>query len=207
MAAPVSKTSGGLLTRVVVGSALAAVAIAAVWAGGVAFTALVATACLLMSAEWSVMHGVARGFRLASLVALAFVGLVATTYGAADALIVLAASAGVIGLFMRGFDRRRAFWVAAGLLYCGLPMVALLWLRSIPDWSCSVGGGQLRDRMGNRHRCIFCGSAMGGPKLAPAISPNKTWAGVAGGVTGGRLSIGAMTALFQQRTLCRQRFA
>lgn len=177
----VAKTPGGLLTRVVVGALLAAVAIAAVWAGGIAFTALVATACLLMSAEWSVMHGVPRGFRLASLVVLAFVAGVTVYVSAADALIVLAASAGAIGLFMRGFDRKRAFWVAAGLLYCGLPMVALLWLRAVTGvatyvvwifvvvWSADIGA-------------YLVGRAVGGAKFAPSISPNKTWAGVFGGV-------------------------
>ena len=60
-------------------------------------------------------------------------------------------------------------------------MVALLWLRSIPDgaawvavsfaivWTTDIGA-------------YFTGRAIGGAKLAPTISPNKTWAGVAGGV-------------------------
>jgi phosphatidate cytidylyltransferase len=179
MAAP--RVSGGLATRVVVGVALAAVAIAAVWAGGVAFTALVATAVLLMSAEWSVMHGVSRGFRLASLVALAFVAGVTVYVSAIDALVVLAASAGVIGLFMRGFDRKRAFWVAAGLLYCGLPMVALLWLRGhenglgIVAWTFAVVWT-------TDIAAFFVGRFIGGPKLAPSISPNKTIAGLLGGI-------------------------
>ncbi|MBC7497910.1 MAG: phosphatidate cytidylyltransferase [Sphingomonadaceae bacterium] len=183
MAAPEAapRTPGGLLTRVVVGVALAGVAIAAVWAGGVAFTALVATACLLMSAEWSVMHGVARGFRLASLVALAFVAGVTVYVSALDALIVLAANAAVIGLFMRGFDRRRAFWVVAGLLYCGLPMVALLWMRQQPggqEWVIYVFAVVWATDIG----AFFVGRAIGGARFAPAISPNKTWAGVCGGI-------------------------
>jgi phosphatidate cytidylyltransferase len=29
---------------------------------------------------------------------------------------------------------------------------------------------------------FFAGRAIGGPRLAPTISPNKTWAGLAGGI-------------------------
>jgi phosphatidate cytidylyltransferase len=118
--AEMAAASGDLATRVVVGAILIAVAIAAVWAGGIAFTALVAVAVLLMSAEWSVMNGIPRGFRLASLAVLAFTGGMAETQSATQALIVLAAAAGLLGLFMRGFDRPRAFWIAAGLLYCAI---------------------------------------------------------------------------------------
>ena len=185
---------GGLATRVVTGVALAAVAIAAVWAGGVAFTALVSVAVLLMSAEWSVMHGIARGFRLASLVVLAFVAGVTVYVGAADALIVLAASAGAIGLFMRGFDRRRAFWVAAGLIYCGLPMVALLWLRG-HEGGVLLAGWPLAIVWATDIAAFFVGRSLGGPLLAPGISPKKTWAGAFGGVTAAAM-LGALVPLY-----------
>ncbi len=198
MAAPgaAPRVSGGLLTRVVVGTALAAVAIAAVWAGGIAFTALVMAAVLLMSAEWSVMHGVTRGFRLASLVALAFTGVVATTYGAPDGLIVLAVSAGAIGLFMRGFDRQRAFWVTAGLLYCGLPMIALLWLRGVPTSGGGLTAAVLVIVWVTDIGAFFAGRTIGGPKLAPTISPNKTWAGAIGGIVAA-VVVAAISGTFQ----------
>lgn len=186
MAAPGAMRSGVLLTRVVVGAALAVVAIAAVWTGGLAFTALVTAAVLLMNAEWNVMHGIVRGRRLASLVALALSAVVQTRYGALDALIALAASAGAIGLFLRGYDRKRAAWVAAGLLYCGLPMVALLWLRQLPEGGAVVTW--IFAVVWATDICaFFVGRAVGGAKLLPSISPNKTWAGVAGGVIGASL--------------------
>ena len=176
-----SRASGGLTTRVVVGVALAAVAVAAIWAGGLAFTTLVAAAVLLMSAEWSVMHRIPRGFRLASLVGLAFVGIISVRLSALDALVALGVMAAVLGLFMRGFDRRRAVSIAAGILYCGLPMVALLWLRALP-LGLALVAGTFAVVWATDIGAYFAGRAIGGPRFAPTISPNKTWAGVAGGV-------------------------
>ena len=39
----------------------------------------------------------------------------------------------------------------------------------------------------------FAGRAIGGPKLAPRISPNKTWAGLIGGMAGAAV-VGAVAA-------------
>ena len=41
---------------------------------------------------------------------------------------------------------------------------------------------------------FFAGRTFGGPKLAPKISPNKTWSGLAGGVIASML-IGLMSSL------------
>lgn len=181
-AAELKHDSGGLATRVVVGVVLIVVACAAVWFGGLAFTALVAAAVLLMSAEWSVMHGIPRGFRLACLVILAFTGGVAAHQSSVDAVVVLAAAAGLLGLFMRGFDRQRAFWLAAGLLYCGLPMIALIWLRGLPNVGIGLTIAVLAVVWATDIGAYFAGRAIGGAKLAPTISPNKTRAGALGGI-------------------------
>ncbi len=71
--------------------------------------------------------------------------------------------------------------LVAGLPYVILPVAALILLRARPDglalclwtlvivWATDIGA-------------YFAGRAIGGPKLAPAISPAKTWAGLGGGV-------------------------
>ena len=43
----------------------------------------------------------------------------------------------------------------------------------------------------------FAGRAIGGPKLAPRISPNKTWAGLLGGMVGAGLSGWLARPLFE----------
>ncbi len=75
----------------------------------------------------------------------------------------------------------RATWLVAGLLYVGLAIQGLWRVRALDDgfvmaawlflavWGTDVGG------------YVF-GRMIGGVKVAPAISPSKTWAGVLGGV-------------------------
>ncbi|HVH48468.1 MAG TPA: phosphatidate cytidylyltransferase [Sphingomicrobium sp.] len=79
-------------------------------------------------------------------------------------------------------------WSVAGFLYALFPALALLWIRDRADsgfelliwvfivtWSTDIGA-------------YFAGRAIGGPKLAPAISPNKTVAGLFGGIVSAGLA-------------------
>jgi phosphatidate cytidylyltransferase len=73
-------------------------------------------------------------------------------------------------------------WRLVGALYIGIPCWALLSLRADP-----VAG---RDTLFWLLAVVWAadtgaytfGRLIGGPKLAPVISPNKTWAGLAGGI-------------------------
>jgi phosphatidate cytidylyltransferase len=204
--------SGGLLVRIATGIVLVALALFAVWQGGLVFTALAAAAGLLMFAEWAVMHRLSRGVRLAGLVVIAAVVLMLTLglVVPGEALMTLAAAAPILGMFAARFgalngnddgngkflqDRSAGFLTAWGLLYCGLPVLALVWLRSLPlglevvvflmlcVWSADI-------------LAYFAGRILGGPKLAPAISPKKTWAGAIGGVIGAMIIAGGLAAVW-----------
>jgi phosphatidate cytidylyltransferase len=94
-----------------------------------------------------------------------------------------------IGLLMEWIGLVRAFaksqaslivWTFAGLSYVGIATGSMLFLRDA-DWVSTllafVGIVVATDT-----GAYFSGRALGGPKIAPSISPSKTWAGLGGGM-------------------------
>ena len=74
----------------------------------------------------------------------------------------------------------RGAWGVAGLIYIGLAAATLMSLRAPYDGIFNVGQVLLAV-IGVDIGAYFAGRAIGGPKIAPSISPSKTWAGLIGG--------------------------
>ena len=87
-------------------------------------------------------------------------------------------------------------WRFFGFFYCLLPAVSLLWIRERAEYE-GVGTGfdlliwVFLVVWATDIGAYFSGRAIGGPKLAPSISPNKTIAGLVGGVACAALMAGA----------------
>ena len=93
-------------------------------------------------------------------------------------------------------------WQAAGFVYALVPALALLWIRErfqvggtamglelllwvfVTTWSVDIGA-------------YFAGRTIGGPRLAPRISPNKTWAGLIGGMLAAAVFGGLWASVLQ----------
>lgn len=161
---------------------LAALAFALAWAGVLPFAVLVLAVALIMSWEWSkVVRGagvdvslVVHGLSVIAAVALASFG-----FAALGVAVLLIGTIIVLALEFGGHP----LFSAAGVMYTGLPAVALLWLRgSEPHGFNAILFIVLVVAATDTAAYAF-GRLLGGPRLATAISPNKTWSGLIGGIS------------------------
>ena len=196
---PADGAGRALRLRILSGTVLAAVALGDVALGGWFFTGFVVLAVAAMAWEWAGLAApaTAAGRHLLVLSALAVPAAALTLVMAGDVaaalrLILLGAvlCAGLAALIPGGLVDRTAL----GVLYLGLPAVALVWLRVDP----ARGGGWvvlwlLFVVWATDVAAFMVGRTVGGPRLAPAISPGKTWSGLAGGVAGAMI-VGELVA-------------
>ena len=161
---------------------LAPLALAAVWVGMPWFALAVAAVLVLAGGEWRRLCGLeARGVGTVLLTLPAFLALVVGLAGPGSGLILLLLAL-ASAAFAFGSPAGERAWAGAGVLVLGLATVAAIVLRVRTEagpalvvflfavvWLADIGG-------------YAFGRALGGPKLAPRISPAKTWAGAAGAV-------------------------
>ncbi|MEE8333922.1 MAG: phosphatidate cytidylyltransferase [Alphaproteobacteria bacterium] len=187
--APPSDGSGHhstLKKRVLSSLVLGPVALGALFAGGAWFVAMVLVMVSAMAWEWRRLCTGGQ-FDLAgwlfTIGVLASVGAV-PFFGLTGALGAGAVVAAVVGLAAKiGGDRNTA-WSVAGVVAIAVTGIALVWLRAHPTDGLGIVLWLLVAVWFTDCCAYFTGRRIGGPKLAPAISPGKTWSGLAGGVIG-----------------------
>ena len=104
-------------------------------------------------------------------------------------------------LSVAAWRRNNPGWHAAGVLYLGIPSLSLISLRDFAGhgewvlialflvvWATDTGA-------------LVCGNVIGGPRLAPNLSPNKTWAGTIGGVAAAGVVLAVFIAVMGGRVL------
>ncbi len=132
---------------------------------------------------------------LTGLVMIAVALVAAAKGGTLFAVFVAAAATAIYWEWMRIVRGWGARWAIGGFVYALLPALALLWIRErdehglflvlwvfLVTWATDIGA-------------YFVGRAFGRTKLAPAISPGKTVAGLYGGVAVAAVLAGAWALL------------
>ncbi|WP_343562803.1 phosphatidate cytidylyltransferase [Kiloniella sp. b19] len=182
---------GGLLTRTASAVVLAPLAIGALLLGS-PFLELVIFAVAFLSAwEWSgllwasALGRTAPGRNAYAMVSVVTLTVLAGVLGYYSQAVWVLALGIVIQMSLaanKEKDRERCRWYLLGSVYISLSCLAIDWLRGLPEigmgkviwlfaivWATDIGA-------------YFVGKTIGGPKVLPIISPNKTWAGLFGGM-------------------------
>jgi phosphatidate cytidylyltransferase len=113
------------------------------------------------------------------------------------AVVLLIVGAAVAYVFARQRDDN-PIWHAVGVLYIGLPALALVALRILPAKSQGVWFvlGLFAIVWATDTGALVFGKLIGGKKLAPRLSPGKTWAGTIGGTITAVVVFAVFTAVF-----------
>lgn len=141
------------------------------------------------------------GVRTLSSVAMMSVAIAAIWIGGyAFMALVIFVGLGVFWEFFRlvtGFAKdglSRIIWTVFGLFYVGLACFTLL-VFSAQFFGMTPAIMLIAGVIGTDVGAYFAGRTFGGPKIAPRISPSKTWSGLLGGMAGAGLTMVAIQAI------------
>ena len=184
-----------LQLRLVSGAVVALITAAAIYAGPVPFAFLVFLVAAAMSWEWGEIVR-KEGFDTPGILHVASVAAAAVLTSLSMAgLGVAAVLVGAIAVSALLFGGGQAKLSSLGVLYTGLPVVALVWMRSDEALGLQAVVFVLAAVVATDIAAYATGRTFGGPKLMPSVSPGKTWSGLAGGVAAAALAGGIFSLL------------
>jgi phosphatidate cytidylyltransferase len=199
----------GLGLRAVSALVLMPPVLGAVYFGSPYFEILLCGCAVIMAWEWErLCGGRTRQIEFFVLAATFVVAVVLTSLGRPlVALSVLLA--GSAGLLISAAPWRESTapsdakdglkWRVAGAFYIGACCMALTWLRTHPAFGFEIVAWLLATVWAVDIGAYISGRLIGGPRLVPAISPNKTIAGLLGGMACAGAVGAAVAAVFYHR--------
>jgi phosphatidate cytidylyltransferase len=178
---------GNLTLRICSALLLAPLALATAYIGGWPFTVFWAIAALGILWEWTTLVALhdRRPLLMAGGAALVLAFALAGAGRLVGAVIIIVM--GTLGIAAFAPSDRRA-WVSVGVPYAGAIGIAPIVLRSDHEDGFAAIVFLFAVVWATDIFAYFVGRAIGGPKLMPQVSPNKTWSGAVGGAVAGVLA-------------------
>ena len=176
-----------LRLRILSAIALGAMAITCLWFHQVSFTGLVAVLSVMMAWEWG---RAVRGTELDLCLYVHSITIVAATLAAFLTFSLLSWVILVLGTVLIALvaPTGARTMSAIGIGYIGVPAVLAIWLRQDLSYGVTAILFVLIVVAAHDTFAMLTGKLVGGPRLWPMLSPNKTWSGVAGGLIASSLA-------------------
>lgn len=175
-----------LRQRVISGALLAGAAVIAVTLGGWVSALFVALGTGIMAWELTRMTRGVLGFRLPGAMLAFLTGAAAPVVVEVAGIVPALATASVLSV-VTGFGLARKTprpeLLALGIFLLACAGAFFVWLRDLDSIGLTIVIWLVLVVVAADMGGYFVGRAVGGPKLAPILSPNKTWAGALGGIT------------------------
>jgi phosphatidate cytidylyltransferase len=154
------------------------------FAGGLWAEWLFAVIAVLIALEYtSIVHGGDKQqFALHAIAGLAAALLSPGGWALAAMGIIVVATLISVSLLRRRSSEVNVWWASSGVPYVALPAMALVLLRDDAEWGWNALLWLALVVWATDIGAYFAGRIVGGPKLAPRLSPKKTWVGLVGGM-------------------------
>lgn len=191
MAADAQSTAkwGDLGIRTLSAAVLIPAVLADVWVGGIWFHLFVALIGILMALEWVTIVHRGSPVQFALHAAGAMCGaLLPLDVGLEGGLVAIAVIAVLSAALAAREEPGGSKWRYLGVVYVSVPPIALVMLREDPAFGIAAIVLVMLMVWAADTFAYFSGRILGGPKLAPRISPKKTWAGLLGAMVGSALA-------------------
>lgn len=160
-----------------------------IWLGGLWFELFAAFLGILMAHEWTVIaHGRSTSQFAAHALAALCAAFLPREIGPLASFGVIVAITAVAYAGVAFGSRAKSPWCFVGVLYVSMPVLALVVLRHDPQWGLHAIIWIMLTVWAADSLAYFAGRIIGGPKLAPRISPKKTWAGLGGAMAGAAIA-------------------
>lgn len=191
--------SNKLLTRIVSALVMLPIAVFVILNGGLPFFILLCLLTMLILSEW---NGICEDKPISLLVAVqalcAVLLMLAVVWGSPH--LYLSAACSIVSVITAAyFVKANIVWALIGFFYALVPSISfvlisdmmggevVLWMM-IVIWSMDTGA-------------YFAGKNIGGPKMSPKISPNKTWSGLIGGTVTAMLFSGIYAYFMKEQNI------
>ena len=188
-----------MMTRLASAIVMAALALGSVLVSIWTFIALVIASGVTVSWEWGRLVR-QEGFDAVAALQSAAVAVVAVAAALSHPVLALVAVfAALAGTALLSLSSGAVCWSLLGVTHSVLPAWSMVWLRSDPALGVTALLYLLAVAWTTDTASYAGGKLIGGPKLAPQISPQKTWSGLLSGIFAPAL-VGYAFALFLDDT-------